>query len=88
MLDPDCGLCYKLNKSSIVESSCVPVDKDSTMKAAWGRYVTGQDFLALCSTESVFYAVENSFAFTKNVTLKMFGKKKITWHCQKWVITF
>lgn len=42
MLDPDCGLCYKLNKSSVVESSCIPVDKDSTMKAAWGRYVTSR----------------------------------------------
>ncbi|NWH20787.1 MYCT protein, partial [Grus americana] len=37
MLDPDCGLCYKLNKSSVIESSCIPVNKDSTMKAAWGR---------------------------------------------------
>ncbi|XP_062438467.1 proton myo-inositol cotransporter [Rhea pennata] len=44
MLDPDCGLCYKLNKSGVVESSCIPVDKDSTMKAAWGR----------CSNETVF----------------------------------
>uniref|UniRef100_U3K674 Solute carrier family 2 member 13 n=1 Tax=Ficedula albicollis TaxID=59894 RepID=U3K674_FICAL len=44
MLDPDCGLCYKLNKSSVVESSCIPVDKDSTMKAAWGR----------CSNETIF----------------------------------
>nr|XP_013802011.1 PREDICTED: proton myo-inositol cotransporter-like [Apteryx mantelli mantelli] len=39
MLDPDCGLCYKLNKSSVVESSCIPVDKDSTMKAAWGSTI-------------------------------------------------
>lgn len=88
MLDPDCGLCYKLNKSSVVESSCVPVDKDSTMKAAWGRYVTFQDFLVLCSTNGVFYAIETTFAFTENVTLKMFWKKKITWHCQKWAIAF
>ncbi|NWT17330.1 MYCT protein, partial [Vireo altiloquus] len=44
MLDPDCGLCYKLNESSVVQSSCIPVDKDSTMKAAWGR----------CSNETVF----------------------------------
>lgn len=51
MLDPDCGLCYKLNKSSVVESSCVPVDKDSTTKAAWGRYVTFPGFLVLCSTD-------------------------------------
>ncbi|KAJ7422117.1 solute carrier family 2 member 13 [Willisornis vidua] len=41
MLDPDCGLCYKLNKSSVVESSCIPVDKDSTMKAAWGSMNSG-----------------------------------------------
>uniref|UniRef100_A0A8C3L8B1 Solute carrier family 2 member 13 n=1 Tax=Chrysolophus pictus TaxID=9089 RepID=A0A8C3L8B1_CHRPC len=44
MLDPDCGLCYKLNKSSVVESSCIPVDKHSTAKAAWGR----------CSNETIF----------------------------------
>ncbi|XP_042323400.1 proton myo-inositol cotransporter [Sceloporus undulatus] len=37
MLDPICGFCYKLNKSSVVESSCVPVSKKSTMEAAWGR---------------------------------------------------
>ncbi|XP_060100726.1 proton myo-inositol cotransporter [Heteronotia binoei] len=37
MLDPICGFCYKLNKSSVVESSCVPVNKKSTMEAAWGR---------------------------------------------------
>lgn len=74
MLDPHCGLCYKLNKSSVVESSCIPVDKDSTMKAAWGRYVTCQDFLCLCSTESVIYAFENNFAFTKSVKfLRCFG---------------
>lgn len=64
MLDPDCGLCYKLNKSSVVESSCIPVDKDSTMKAAWGRYVTFQNFLVLCSTGCVLYAVKNTFAVT------------------------
>jgi len=64
MLDPDCGLCYKLNKSSVVESSCIPVDTDSTMKAAWGRYVTFQDFPVLYATDSVFYALENTFAFT------------------------
>lgn len=65
MLDPDCGLCYKLNKSSVVESSCIPVDKHSTMKAAWGRYVTCQDFLAWCSSESVFYAIESNFFLQK-----------------------
>lgn len=77
MLDPDCGLCYKLNKSSVVESSCIPVDKDSTMKAAWGRYVTCQDFLALCSTESVFYTIENNLAFINSVKfLICLGRRK------------
>ncbi|XP_070803609.1 proton myo-inositol cotransporter [Pituophis catenifer annectens] len=37
MLDPICGFCYKLNKSSVIESSCAPVSKKSTMEAAWGR---------------------------------------------------
>uniref|UniRef100_A0A8D0AXH8 Proton myo-inositol cotransporter n=1 Tax=Salvator merianae TaxID=96440 RepID=A0A8D0AXH8_SALMN len=38
MLDPICGFCYKLNKSSVVvESSCVPVSVKSTVEAAWGR---------------------------------------------------
>nr|XP_060634380.1 proton myo-inositol cotransporter isoform X2 [Anolis sagrei ordinatus] len=37
MLDPVCGFCYKLNKSSVVESSCVAISKNSTMEAAWGR---------------------------------------------------
>ncbi|XP_066490233.1 proton myo-inositol cotransporter [Tiliqua scincoides] len=37
MLDPMCGFCYKLNKSSVMESSCVPVNKKSTVVAAWGR---------------------------------------------------
>ncbi|XP_074872378.1 proton myo-inositol cotransporter isoform X2 [Carettochelys insculpta] len=39
MLDPNCGLCYKLNKSNVVESSCVPVRKESTMAAAWGSNI-------------------------------------------------
>ncbi|XP_032076467.1 proton myo-inositol cotransporter [Thamnophis elegans] len=37
MLDPRCGFCYKLNKSSVIESSCAPINKNSTMEAAWGR---------------------------------------------------
>ncbi|EPQ17312.1 Proton myo-inositol cotransporter [Myotis brandtii] len=37
MLDPDCGFCYKMNKSTIIDSSCVPVNKASTSEAAWGR---------------------------------------------------
>ncbi|KAF7484825.1 Hypothetical predicted protein [Marmota monax] len=40
MLDPDCGFCYKMNKSAVIDSSCVPVNKESTNEAAWGRYVT------------------------------------------------
>ncbi|XP_025065491.1 proton myo-inositol cotransporter [Alligator sinensis] len=44
MLDPNCGLCYKLNKSSVVDSSCIPVSQETTMKAAWGR----------CSNETTF----------------------------------
>ncbi|XP_030071744.1 proton myo-inositol cotransporter isoform X1 [Microcaecilia unicolor] len=42
MLDPNCGFCYQANKSNIVESSCVPVDKKFNVKAALGR----------CSNES------------------------------------
>ncbi|KAM4747176.1 proton myo-inositol cotransporter [Rhinophrynus dorsalis] len=37
MLDPNCGFCYKMNGSSIVESSCIPVDTDTTARSAWGR---------------------------------------------------
>ncbi|XP_021092185.1 proton myo-inositol cotransporter isoform X2 [Heterocephalus glaber] len=37
MLDPNCGLCYKMNKSAVIDSSCVPVNKASTSEAAWGR---------------------------------------------------
>uniref|UniRef100_A0A7M4F8S5 Solute carrier family 2 member 13 n=1 Tax=Crocodylus porosus TaxID=8502 RepID=A0A7M4F8S5_CROPO len=44
MLDPNCGLCYKMNKSSVVDSSCIPVSQETTMKAAWGR----------CSNETMF----------------------------------
>lgn len=40
MLDPDCGFCYRMNKSTVIDSSCVPVNKASTNEAAWGRYVT------------------------------------------------
>uniref|UniRef100_A0A8C6YCM2 Proton myo-inositol cotransporter n=1 Tax=Naja naja TaxID=35670 RepID=A0A8C6YCM2_NAJNA len=38
MLDPMCGFCYKLNKSSVIESSCAPVSKKSTMEAAWDLF--------------------------------------------------
>nr|XP_044623838.1 proton myo-inositol cotransporter-like [Equus asinus] len=37
MLDPDCGFCYKMNKSTVIDSSCVPVNKASTNAASWGR---------------------------------------------------
>ncbi|KAH0500146.1 Proton myo-inositol cotransporter [Microtus ochrogaster] len=37
MLDPDCGFCYKMNNSALIDSSCVPVNKASTNEAAWGR---------------------------------------------------
>lgn len=37
MLDPDCGFCYTMNKSTVVDSSCVPVNRASTNEAAWGR---------------------------------------------------
>ncbi|CAI5785247.1 proton myo-inositol cotransporter [Podarcis lilfordi] len=53
MLDPICGFCYKLNKSSVVESSCVPVDRKSTMEAAWGR----------CSNETRLKTEETYWAY-------------------------
>ncbi|ERE84815.1 proton myo-inositol cotransporter isoform X2 [Cricetulus griseus] len=37
ILDPDCGFCYKMNSSAVIDSSCVPVNKESTNEAAWGR---------------------------------------------------
>uniref|UniRef100_A0A8C5M6J1 Proton myo-inositol cotransporter n=1 Tax=Leptobrachium leishanense TaxID=445787 RepID=A0A8C5M6J1_9ANUR len=37
MLDPNCGFCYKLNGSNVVESSCIPVDAETTERSAWGR---------------------------------------------------
>ncbi|MBN3289348.1 MYCT protein, partial [Polypterus senegalus] len=37
MLDPDCGFCYQMNGSSVGESSCVSVNKESTSQASWGR---------------------------------------------------
>ncbi|XP_053318717.1 proton myo-inositol cotransporter isoform X2 [Spea bombifrons] len=36
MLDPDCGFCYTMNGSNLVESSCIPVDSGTTAKSAWG----------------------------------------------------
>nr|XP_034983595.1 proton myo-inositol cotransporter [Zootoca vivipara] len=53
MLDPICGFCYKLNKSSVVESSCVPVNRTSTMEAAWGR----------CSNETRLKTEETYWAY-------------------------
>lgn len=37
MLDPACGFCYAQNLSSVVDSSCVAVDQDSSDHAAHGR---------------------------------------------------
>ncbi|XP_057557912.1 proton myo-inositol cotransporter isoform X2 [Hippopotamus amphibius kiboko] len=52
MLDPDCGFCYKMNKSTVIDSSCVPVNKASTNEAAWGRCENETKF----KTEEVFWA--------------------------------
>ncbi|XP_063164049.1 proton myo-inositol cotransporter isoform X2 [Candoia aspera] len=52
MLDPMCGFCYKLNKSSVVESSCASVSEKSTMEAAWGR-CSNETRL---KTEDIFWA--------------------------------
>ncbi|XP_059969235.1 proton myo-inositol cotransporter isoform X2 [Mesoplodon densirostris] len=52
MLDPDCGFCYKMNKSTVSDSSCVPVNKASTNEAAWGRCENETKF----KTEEVFWA--------------------------------
>ncbi|XP_019591877.2 proton myo-inositol cotransporter [Rhinolophus sinicus] len=53
MLDPECGFCYKMNKSTIIDSSCVPVNKASTNEAAWGR----------CDNETKFKAEEVFWAY-------------------------
>lgn len=37
MLDPSCGFCYRENRSSVLDSSCVAVDPGSTDCAAFGR---------------------------------------------------
>ncbi|XP_056132419.1 proton myo-inositol cotransporter-like [Lampris incognitus] len=37
MLDPGCGFCYRENGSALFASSCVPVNRASTERAAWGR---------------------------------------------------
>ncbi|KAK5616670.1 hypothetical protein CRENBAI_001835 [Crenichthys baileyi] len=37
MLDPRCGFCYLENGTSVFDSSCVPVNPQSTDNAAWGR---------------------------------------------------
>ncbi|XP_048222398.1 proton myo-inositol cotransporter isoform X2 [Perognathus longimembris pacificus] len=52
MLDPDCGFCYKMNKSAVIDSSCIPVNKASTNQAAWGRCENETRF----KTEEVFWA--------------------------------
>ncbi|XP_054911494.1 proton myo-inositol cotransporter-like [Poeciliopsis prolifica] len=37
MLDPRCGFCYRENGSTLLASSCVPINKATTERAAWGR---------------------------------------------------
>ncbi|XP_061576880.1 proton myo-inositol cotransporter-like [Cololabis saira] len=37
MLDPGCGFCYRDNGTSVFESSCVPVSRETSDHAAWGR---------------------------------------------------
>ncbi|XP_021072368.1 proton myo-inositol cotransporter isoform X2 [Mus pahari] len=54
MLDPDCGFCYKINGSSVIDSSCVPVNKASTTEAAWGR----------CDNETKFKAEGAHWAYS------------------------
>lgn len=53
MLDPNCGFCYKMNKSAVIDSSCVPVNRASTSEAAWGR----------CDNETKFKAEEVFWAY-------------------------
>ncbi|XP_043824586.1 LOW QUALITY PROTEIN: proton myo-inositol cotransporter [Dromiciops gliroides] len=52
MLDPGCGFCYKMNKSDVVDSSCVPVSKASSNEAAWGRCTNETKF----KVEELFWA--------------------------------
>lgn len=52
MLDPDCGFCYKMNSSTVIDSSCVPVNKASTNEAAWGRCENETKF----KTEDIHWA--------------------------------
>nr|XP_012788812.1 unnamed protein product [Sorex araneus] len=52
MLDPECGFCYKMNRSTITESSCDPINKASMSEAAWGRCANETKF----KTEDVFWA--------------------------------
>ncbi|XP_068595292.1 proton myo-inositol cotransporter-like [Brachionichthys hirsutus] len=35
--DPTCGFCYRVNGSSVYDSSCAPVSQASTDYASWGR---------------------------------------------------
>uniref|UniRef100_A0A8C6T615 Solute carrier family 2 member 13b n=1 Tax=Neogobius melanostomus TaxID=47308 RepID=A0A8C6T615_9GOBI len=41
MLDPSCGFCYRENRSSVLDSSCVAVALESTDRADHGRYNAG-----------------------------------------------
>ncbi|KAM9854273.1 proton myo-inositol cotransporter-like isoform 2-T2 [Aulostomus maculatus] len=37
MLDPNCGFCYRENSSGVYNSSCLPVNQESTDHSAWGQ---------------------------------------------------
>ncbi|XP_056595573.1 solute carrier family 2 member 13b isoform X3 [Triplophysa dalaica] len=41
MLDPGCGFCYGKNGTSVIESSCLPVNAANTESAAVGRCFNG-----------------------------------------------
>ncbi|XP_051546324.1 solute carrier family 2 member 13b isoform X2 [Myxocyprinus asiaticus] len=41
MLDPNCGFCYSMNSTAVVESSCMPIDPVNTETAAAGRCSNG-----------------------------------------------
>lgn len=61
MLDPDCGFCYKINGSAVIDSSCVPVNKASTTEAAWGRYVTAcQEKVTRFQNEARYFNLLNT----------------------------
>uniref|UniRef100_A0A8C5WZE5 Solute carrier family 2 member 13 n=1 Tax=Laticauda laticaudata TaxID=8630 RepID=A0A8C5WZE5_LATLA len=76
MLDPMCGFCYKLNKSSVIESSCIPVSKKSTMEAAWGHGLS-QLFCpkaaCCCESKTETHLLCLCFAFGTDIFFKWGG---------------